>query len=70
MGKMICDDRKSPEEYRKEREFIQSMSDKEFDDYIKKMKKKRKITRKPSSNRRFFQYDTPKMVYRSTKKAT
>ena len=46
MGKMICDDRKSPEEYRKEREFIQSMSDKEFDDYIKKMKEKEKNNKK------------------------
>ena len=34
MGKMICDDRKSPEEYKREREFILSMSDEEFDDYI------------------------------------
>lgn len=38
MGKLICDDRKSPEEYKSEREFIQSLSDKEFEEYIKKLK--------------------------------
>ena len=42
MGKMICDDRKSPEEYKREREFILSMSDEEFDDYIIKLKEKEK----------------------------
>lgn len=42
MGRWICDDRKGPEEYKKEREFIQKMSDEEFEKYIVGLKEKEK----------------------------
>ena len=40
MDKWICDDRKTPEDWKKEWEFVHRMSDEEFDQYIKKLKEK------------------------------
>lgn len=48
MGRWICDDRKGPEEYKKEREYIQKMSDEEFEKYIEKLRKEEKAREKAS----------------------
>lgn len=38
MGEWICDDRKTPEELKKEWELVHNMTDEEFDEHIKKLK--------------------------------
>ena len=42
MRDFICDDRKSPEDYKKKREFLLSLSEEEFEKYIEKLKQKEK----------------------------